>query len=232
MSFKSFDVGAYFRSRDAKSTPPVEGNFSITGNASGRGGNINDVIDKVQFDFKLSSDGGTFHLLDLIPNKTIGKGLKTLATVGGVANAVAGLFGKKDVTDGKAAIATSVIDLLANLDAIKYTKLAFDAARGSDLTVKLNQFDLQSTEVELVGIGQIKYMRGVAIPDQPLTASLSLNAKGGIAQGLKAINLLGAATPSGYSAGPKFEVGGTMQHPDYKAVENLMGAALPALGLK
>lgn len=232
MSFKSFDVGAYFRSRDAKATPPVEGNFSITGNAAGRGGNINDVIDKVQFDFKLSSDGGTFHLLDLIPNKTVGNGLKALSTIGGVANAVAGLFGKKDVTDGKAAIAKSVIDLLANLDAIKYSKLAFDAARGPDLTVKLNQFDLQSAEVELVGVGQIKYVRGLAIPDQPLTATLTLNAKGGIAQGLQAIHLLGAAAPSGYSVGPKFEVGGTMQHPDYKAFENFLAAALPALGLK
>jgi hypothetical protein len=158
--------------------------------------------------------------------------LKAVANISGIASSVLSFMGQKDPTNGKAAIAKSVLDLLANLDAIQYTKLSFDAARGPDLTVKLNQFDLQSTEIELLGVGQIKYVSGLAIPDQPLAATLTLNAKGGIAQGLQAIHLLGAATPSGFNAGPKFDVGGTMQHPDYKALENLAGAALPALGLK
>jgi hypothetical protein len=231
MSFKNFDVGAYFRSRDSTATPPVEGNFSIAGNATGRGANINDVIDQVQFDFTLGSDGGTFHLLDLVPNKTLANGLKTVSTVAGVANALISLLGQKDPTDGKAAMVSSILDLLANLDAIKYTKLVFHAQRGTDLTVKLSEFDVQSTQVELAGKGQITYVRGLAIPDQPMAATLSLNAKGGVAQGLQAIHLLRSPLPSGFNQGPEFEVGGTMQHPDYKFLYNLFVKGAANLGL-
>ncbi len=230
MSFKSFDVGNYFRSRDAKATPPVEGNFSISGNAAGRGANINDVIDKVQFDFKLSSDGGTFHLLDLVPNKGLSAGLKTVSTVAGVANALIGLLGKKDPTNGKAAIASDILGLLTNLDEFKYTKFSFIAQRGADLNVKLSEFDVQSALVELAGTGQVTYTRGVAIPDQPLAATLSLNAKGGVAQGLNAIHLLKGTLPSGFSQGPQFQVGGSMQHPDYKFLYNLFVQGAGALG--
>jgi len=232
VSFKSFDVGAYFKSRDANTTPPVEGNFSITGNASGRGANIDDVIDKVQFNFALSSDGGTFHLLDLVPNKSLSGVLKTIAKVSGLAGPLLGLLGQKDPTSGKAAMATSIINLLASLDAFQYTKFAFEAQRGADLTIKLSQFDVQSAQVELAGVGQVKYVHGQAIPDQPLTATLSLNAKGGVAQGLQALNMIHGTAASGYSQGPQFQVGGSMQHPDYQFLNNLLTQGAAALGLK
>ncbi len=233
MSFKNFDAGAYFLSRDAKATPPVEGNFSITGNAGGQGANINDVIDKIQFDFQLGSDGGTFHLLDMIPNKKLAGVLKGVSTLASAANALIGLLGKSSTTvDNKKAIASSILSLLGGLDEFKYTKLAFNAQRGPDLTMKLSQFDVQGAEIELLGTGQVTYVRGVAIPDQPLKATLSLNAKGGMAQGLQTIHLLGAAQPNGYSQGPQFQVAGTLQHPDYGFLYNLLTSGAAALGLK
>jgi uncharacterized protein (DUF2141 family) len=231
LSFKNFDVGAYFKSRDASATPPVEGNFSITGNVSGGGGTIDDLIDRVQFNLALNSASGTFHLLDLIPNKSVSGVLKGISGVAGVAGAVLSMFTKNNQASATAATATAILDLISNLNAFQYTKLVFEATRGADLTVKLSQFDMQSAQVELLGTGTITYARGKAIPDQPLNATLSLNAKGGVATGLQAIKLLGAALPSGYNQGPQFNVAGSMQHPDYNALDSLLTQWVKNLGL-
>ncbi len=233
MSFKNFDVGAYFKSRSATATPPVEGNFSISGNASGRGANMDDLIDKVQFDMALNSAGGVFHLLDLVSNKTLATTLKAVANVAGVANAVIGLLGKKAPATGNAAMATSILSLLSTLDAVQYSKLVFEAQRGADLNLKLSQFDLQSPMLELTGTGQVTYQAGKAMPDQPMTATLALNAKSGIEQVLQSVHLISstATTPSGYIKGPQFQVGGTMQHPDYGSLYSLIVQAVGNMGL-
>ena len=230
MSFKNFDVGAYFKERDDKATPPVEGNFSISGNASGQGATIDDLIDKVQFDMAMNSSGGTFHMLDLVANK-IGVSSGALKTVTSIAGGILSMLGKKDPT-GLTSTAGSIGTLLLNLDAIEYTKLVIEAKRGKDLNVMLSQFDVQNAQVDLTGTGQVTYARGTAIPDQVLTANLSLNGKADMAAMLQKIKLAGATTPSGYTQGPQFQVGGTLQHPDYKVFYNLMLQAATAAGFK
>jgi hypothetical protein len=230
MSFKNFDVGAYFKERDDKATPPVEGNFSISGNASGQGATIDDLIEKVQFDMAMNSTGGTFHMLDLVANK-IGVSSGALKTVTSIAGSVLSLFGKKDPT-GLTSAAGSIGTLLLNLDAIEYTKLVIEAKRGKDLNVMLSQFDVQNAQVDLTGTGQVTYARGTAIPDQALIANLSLDGKADMAGMLQKMKIAGAVLPSGYTQGPKFQVGGTLQHPDYKVFYNLMIQAATAAGFK
>ncbi len=232
MSFKNFDVGAYFKSRNATALPPVEGNFSISGNASGHGANLDDLIDKVQFDMALNSANGTFHLLDMVSNKPLATTLKAVSGAAGVANVLIGLISKK-APAGNVAMATSILNLLSTLDSVQYSKLVFGAQRGADLNVKLSQFDLQSPMLELTGTGQITYQAGKAIPDQPMTATLQLNAKSGIEQVLQSVHLLTSTTPgaSGYMNGPQFKVGGTMQHPDYSPLYNLIAQAAANMGL-
>jgi hypothetical protein len=230
LSFKNFDVGAYFKARDAKATPPVEGNFSISGNASGAGANMDDLIDKVQFDMSLSSSGGTFHMLDLVANK-IGVSSGALKTVTSIAGSVLSLFGQKDPT-GLTSSVGSIGTLLLNLDAIQYTKLIVEAKREKDLNVNLSQFDVQNAQVDLTGTGKVTYTHGLSIPDQPLTANLALNGKADMAAMLQKIKLAGPILPSGYTQGPQFQVGGTLQHPDYKFFYNLLIQAAGAAGFK
>jgi len=149
-----------------------------------------------------------------------------------LAGPLLGLLGQKSAISSSATMATAILDLLTSLDALQYTKLAVEAQRGADLTVKLSQFDVQSAQVELTGTGQVKYVHGLAIPDQPLTATLSLNAKGTVAQGLQAIGQIRGNASSGYSQGPQFQVGGTLQHPDYQFLNNLITQGAAGLGLK
>jgi hypothetical protein len=230
MSFKNFDVGAYFKARAANATPPVEGNFSISGNASGQGANLDDLIGKVQFDMSLSSSSGTFHMLDLVANK-IGVSSAALKTVTSIAGGLLSMLGKNAPT-ALTASAGSVGTLLLNLDSIQYTKLIVEAQRGKDLNVNLSQFDVQNAQVELTGTGVVTYTKGKSIPDQPLTANLSLNGKADTATMLQKIHLAGATTSSGYTQGPQFQVNGTLQHPDYKVFYNLLTQAGMAAGFR
>ena len=231
LSFKNFDTGAFFRARDAQATPPVEGNFTITGGVNGSGANIDDLIDRVQFNFSLGSSSGTFHLLDLVANKA-GVSAKLLKTGTAVAGALLNLLGNKAGAAGGAVTqATAVTDLISTLDSFQYTKLVFEAQRGTDYNVKLSQFDVQGALIELTGTGQINYERGVSIPDQPLTASLGLNAKGSIASAMSTIHLLGAQTAGGYSQGPQFKVTGTMQKPNYNFLYDLLMQGMGGMGI-
>lgn len=230
LSFKNYDVGAYFKARDPNATPPVEGNFSISGNASGAGANVDDLLAKLQFDLSLTSSGGTFHLLDLVANK-IGVSSGALKTVTTVAGSVLSLLGKKDPT-GLTSSVGSIGTLLMNLDAIQYNKLVVEAKRAADLNINFSQFDVQNSQVELTGTGKVTYTKGLAIPDQPLLANLSLNGKADMASMLQKINLAHGNAASGYTQGPQFQVAGTLQHPDYKFFYNMLIQAATATGFK
>jgi uncharacterized protein involved in outer membrane biogenesis len=230
LSFKNFDAGAYFKSRDAQATPPVEGNFNITGAVQGEGANLDDLVDKVQFNFSLGSDSGTFHLLDLVANK-VGLSGKTLKSLSSAAGALVGLLGNK-VANNLASQASAATDLVSTLDSFQYTKLVFEAQRGADHNVKLSQFDVSGPTVELTGTGQISYVRGQPIPDQPLNATLSLNTKGTVASAMQAIHLLGPQTASGYAQGPQFKVTGTIQNPNYNFLYDLLMQGLGGIGVE
>jgi hypothetical protein len=229
LSFKNFNAGAYFQARDPSATPPVEGNFDITGAVNGQGANLDDLIDKVQFNFSLGSSSGTFHLLDLVANK-VGLSGKTLKSLTSAAGALVGLLGNK-VAGNAVAQATSVTDLISTLDSFQYTKLVFEAQRGADHNVKLSQFDVQGPTVEMTGTGQISYVRGQPIPDQPLAATLNLNAKGTLATAMQTIHLLGGQTANGYAQGPQFKVTGTIQKPNYNFLYDLLTEGLGGLGI-
>jgi hypothetical protein len=194
----------------------------MAASASGRGGNLDDLLARVQFDSKLSSNGGTLHLLDRMDkNSLAGGGLNAASTIAGIASIITGPKAPNGLKQFN--------DLVALLQQIKYDDLTFAARRGPNLNIELTQLTVKNPEINLVGSGRITYRPGVAIPLQPLAVSLQLDGKGRVATLLGSVGLMRApANPNAYGAGPKFAVTGSLQEPNTDALYSILKQA--ALG--
>ncbi len=219
LDVKNFDSTRYFKARDPKGTPPVDGKFTMAASASGRGANLDDLLARVQFDSKLNSSSGTLHLLDRMDkNSLAGGGLNVASTVAGIASIITGPKAPKGLTQFN--------DLVALLQQVKYTDLTMAARRGPNLNIELTQLVVKNPEINLTGSGRITYRPGVPIPAQPLVVNLQLDGKGKVATLLGGVGLMRApANASAYGAGPKFAVTGTLQQPNTDNLYSLLKQA-------
>jgi hypothetical protein len=221
LNMTDFDTGAYFRAHDPKAKVPLEGKFSINGTTSGRGANADDLIARVPFDFKLTSSGGTIYVLSMV-----NKGGEAALTGLSVASGVAGIFG--GILGGKAPNVSQFSQALSQLtslfDKIQYTSMTFEATRGADRNINLTQINVQSPDIIVNGSGRIQYRAGTPIPGQPLNVNVQLGVKGNPAQLLGTLGLMQSNAPDskGYMMGPQFQVGGTLQKPDYQSFYQLL----------
>jgi hypothetical protein len=231
LSLKGFDTGAYFRARDPKAKVPLEGNFSIAGTANGRGANMDDLIARVPFDFNLTSSGGTIYVLAMV-NKSTGAALTGLSVVSGLAGIAGGIFGGK--APNVQQFSSTLTQLTTLFDNIKYTSMTFAATRGADRNINLTQINVQSTDIVVNGSGRITYQAGKPIPSQPLSVNVQLGVRGNPAALLSTLGLNQSSTPdaNGFIVGPQFQVGGTLQKPDYGSFyQMLMQAPMKMLKL-
>ncbi len=214
LSLKNFDTGAYFRARDPKAKVPLEGNFSISGTTSGRGANMDDMIGRVPFDFKLTSSGGTIYVLAMV-DKGSGAALTGLSVVSGVTGILGGILGGK--APNVQQFSQTVSQLTTLFDKIQYSSMTFEATRGADRNINLTQLNVQSTDIVVNGSGRITYRKGTPIPEQPLSVNVQLGVKGNPAALLSTLRLTQSSAPdaNGFILGPQFKVGGTIEKPDY-----------------
>jgi hypothetical protein len=221
LSLQNFDTGAYFRRHDPNGKVPVDGKFSINGTTSGRGANADDLMGRVPFNFNLSSNGGTIYVLALV-NKGTGAALQGLSAVTGIAGIFGGILGGK--APNVQQFSNALTQLTSLFDNIVYSSMTFAASRGADRNINLTQLNVQSTNIVVNGSGRITYRAHTPIPDQPLNVNVQLGVNGNPAALLNTLGLMQSTTPdaTGYMTGPAFQVGGTLDKPDYKGFYDLL----------
>ena len=231
LSLRDFDSGVYFKKRDPQAQAPVDGKFSINGTTDGRGANMSDLLARVPFDFTLSSNTGTIYLLSLV-NKRSSAALAILRMGSGLLSGISNLLGNKG--DKPKQFSDALDQMMTLFNQIEYTNMAFEAQRGADRNINLTQINVLSPEISLNGSGRISYRAGVPIPAQPLSVKVQIGARGNTAIMFSRLGLMTPppANSTTYVPGPQFQVGGTLQQPDYvNLLEVLAQAAMKGSGL-
>jgi hypothetical protein len=231
LSLRDFDSGVYFKKQDPQAQAPVDGKFSIDGTTNGRGANMSDLLARVPFDFTLSSNTGTIYLLALV-NKKSSAALAILRMGSGLLSGISNLLGNKG--DKPKQFSDALAQMMTQFNQIQYTSMALEAQRGADRNINLTQLSVLSPEISLNGSGRISYRSGVPIPAQPLSVNVQIGAQGNTATMLSKLGLMAPppANSTVYSPGPQFQVGGTLQQPDYvNLLEVLAEAAMKGSGL-
>jgi hypothetical protein len=227
VSLTGFNVAQYFREHAPRQKPPMEGTLDFAGVASGQGADANDLAQRVQFDFTLNSTNGTFNVLDTAA-KNHSEELTLASDFAGMVGIAAGMAGKNGPTEVK-----QFNELVTLLGTIPYNKLTCETKRGPDLNINITQFEARSAELDVTGSGQVAYRPHVPIPNQSLRLTMQIAAGGQTAALFSSLGLMDAAAANseGYAPGPAFYVNGTLQHPDFNSLYNvLVKAAMNGMG--
>jgi len=226
LSLADFDAKKYLLSMNPQSTPAVEGKFSIKGALSGHGPGLDKLADWVQFDLKLTSTSGTFHVLpaSLQSADTLAQGG---AQVAGIALA---LLGKKAPSTPHEL--TAFDNIVNYLKSINYNNVTLAAQRGADLNINITQFVVQNPEIDLSGSGRVTYDPNKSIVNQSLSANLQLSANGTPLQSLENLHVMTGGRPdaAGYTPGPQFPVTGTLGDPNFQGLSDLLTKAEAGAG--
>lgn len=216
-SLNDFDTGRLFKAIDPSRPPTVEGLFNISGRLAGNGETMTRALDRVQGEFQLTSRQGVFRGLQ----RTMGKASVATKAVD-MAAALGSIFGGDKVKQAAEKVAGQAyfVDQLAQgIGEFKYDLLSVRLARDELLNMNLEDISLVSPEIRLNGRGTVSYVVGRPLLEQPLTASLSLAARGKVEQLMGKARLLdGTKDELGYArTKERVTLGGTLAKPDPSA---------------
>lgn len=216
-SLNEFDVGKLFRAIDASKPPTVEGLFSIAGKLSGNGETPGRALDRAQGEFQLTSRQGIFRGLQRTSEKV---SMATKAVE--LASSLGSLFGSDKTTkvaEKVAGTAYYVDQLVQGLAELKFDLLSVKLSRDEMLNMNLEDISLVSPELRLNGRGEVSYVEGKSLLEQPLTASLDVAVRGKIETQFDKLNLVnGVRDDLGYAkARDTVKLGGTLGRPNANA---------------
>ena len=135
------------------------------------------------------------------------------------ASVLGSIFGSEKVTRTAEKVAGQAyfVDQLAqNLAEFNYDLLSVHLSRGELLDMTLEDISLVSPEIRLNGRGDVSYVAGKPLLEQPLNASLTFSARGKTEQLLDKLNALdGTKDELGYSkTKAPVTLAGTLAKPD------------------
>lgn len=225
-SVTEFDAGKLFQAFDPSKPATVEGRFTVTGEFAGNGETLARLGERTHGQFALTSRQGVFRGLQ----RTTSKVSKTTKAVELGASMLGSLLGKDNITKAAEKVAGTAyfVDQLATeLGEIKYDQLSVKLTRDAALNLKLDDLSLVSPEIRLIGQGSITFVEDKPLLDQPLTASLSVAARGKIEELLGKLHLLnGARDDLGFAKTKEtLTVAGTLTKPDPTAFFTKLAAA-------
>lgn len=225
-SLNDFDVGKLFKAFDPGKPPTVDGLFSMQGTVAGNGETPSRAIDRLHGEFQMTSRQGVFRGLA----RTSAKVSMTSKAVEIGASVLGSLFGsdKGTKTAEKVAGMAYYADQLAqSLAELNYDLLSVKLSRDELLNMNLEEIGLVAQEVRLTGRGDVTYVSGKTLLEQPLTASLNLAARGKVEELLNKARLLdGTKDELGYArAKETVTLGGTLGKPDPTAFFTRIAAA-------
>lgn len=165
---------------------PVQGEFALTTQLTGRAAEPAGFGDTVIGDIKLTGTKGTFMALGMKNSTSVGRVGKAAAMAGGLLGAVIG----NEAVIKKAGRASAAANVVQQLTAIPFDQLTLSVGRDEKNNLGIKDFSMLSTLLRLSGAGQITYQPGVPLVQQPLLVTLQLGVKGQLADDLRTLNLI------------------------------------------
>jgi hypothetical protein len=216
--------------------PPLDGHFAVERDLAGTGLNGGDLLAGCGEKIRITStpEGGILRLLatqldDAIPERQT----PVRDTLGDVGSAVGAFFGAHKENDNAGAVrlgrqAQAVLDCADHAAELAYDSATLEVERAPDGSLRLSGIELTGPELHVSGTGLL--LPGTSLPAQrPLSADLTLAAKGRLAELMAAAGLLSKDTDAlGYTriAGP-LHFGGTPSRVDARAWHDLLARSIP-----
>ena len=167
-SLTEFDTARFFKALDPERTPTLEGLFTVKGQLEGQGLNFDDTIDRTRGSFDLTSRKGVFRGLKRSTDKV------SMATK--AVDLFSAIIGDKSA-EKIIGVAYYIDQLAQELGELKYDQFTVRLVRDPSLNLKLEDISLVAQQIHLIGSGQVTYVAGQPLLQQPLQASLSLRAR-------------------------------------------------------
>jgi len=190
-------------------TTPINGSFTTQADIKSQGINLESLENNIQGNASVSSKKGTITPFSVSKKAQVGTALLSIAgtALGAATNSAIGNVGS---------FAGSAI---AYFQEIKYDQILIQAKRDKSYDIEISQILLQNPELFVSGKGTVKFVSNVKIPDQPLSATVRIDALGQAAQVFDKIGLISPTkTDQGYYKGQTFAINGTLSKPDYSSV--------------
>lgn len=212
LSVLNFDAAPAFRAVAPAKLPTIEGRINVTSRIAGGGRNLGDLADRAHGDFELSSKAGLFRVLNADISDKV---QKTQSTVAAIGSFLGSMTGKKE-SDNPVNKGQKLVEITKALSEIPFDQLSVTATRDPSLNLVLKDFTLISPEVRLGGTGQVSYVAGTPLLEQPLKLELTLATRGKLGDKMKGAGLLDAKADNlGYSPFIfPFRIGGTLAATD------------------
>ena len=214
-SLNEFDAGKLFKALEPAKPATVEGLFTVQGHFTGAGETLGRTAERSHGAFELTSRQGIFRGLQ----RTSSKVSMTSKAVELGASVLGSIFGQQKVTKAAEKVAGTAyfVDQLAqSLGELKYDQLNAKLVRDDALNLTLSDISLVSPDLRLLGKGTVTYVADKPLLEQPLSATLSLAARGNIEQLLGKLRLLdGNKDELGYAKTREpITITGSMAKPD------------------
>jgi hypothetical protein len=209
----------------------IQGQAATKAKVTGVAGTVGELAGVVAVDVELKSAGGR---LRSFGDKNGGAALAAGKvgdvgeTLGGLA-VLAGALSKNQKQGEKIAKIGAAVSAVAKLQKaladFRYDHLELKASRLATGTLKLANFELRNANLSIAASGGIQMRDGVAFADWPMLFDAKLRGAGEFADHF---NLLGFGSglpePDGLTAGPAFQVKGSLNSIQSDVMEKLQGA--------
>ena len=209
----------------------IRGKAAAKAKATGVAGTLGELAGVVTVDAELNSAGGrlrSFGDKNGGAALTAGKVSDVGETLGGLA-ILAGALNKNQKQGEKIAKIGAAVSAVAKLQKaladFRYDRLELKASRLATGTLKLTNFELRNGDLSIAANGGIQMRDGVAFADWPMLFDAKLRGGGEFAE---YFNLLGFGSglpeADGLTAGPAFQVKGSLNDIHSDVMEKLQGA--------
>jgi hypothetical protein len=224
------DAATLFPAHESHQLALVEGRFSLSGDITGSGSSLDDLLGRSEAKFHLASTTGVLRLLQTSVAESIPEASTpvkdSLDTVG---SAVGALFGHHEdfMNAGKNTLsknAEAVMSFTNEVAEIGCDSITVDAVRGGDGTIRLSAIEVKARDEHLTGTGTVSYESGTPLFREPLSVDLQLGVRGRAADLLSKAGLLSPSKDAlGYAllSGP-IHLGGTLERIDTGAWHQLL----------
>jgi hypothetical protein len=216
------DAAKLFPAHESGQLALLEGRFSLSGEITGSGASLDDLMERSEAKFRLASTTGVLRLLQTSVAESIPEASTpvkdSLDTVG---SAVGAFFGHHEdfMNAGKNTLsknAEAVMSFTNEVAEIGCDTITVDAVRGGDGAVRLVAIEVKAHDEHITGTGKISYERGTPLFREPLSIDLQFGARGRAAELLTKAGLLSPRKDAlGYSLiGEPIHLGGTLERID------------------
>jgi hypothetical protein len=227
------DAAPLFGDPPAGRDPAFKGRFSVATTLKGNGIDLDDLVGRIEQEYRLTSTNGIVRLLktnvaESIPQPSVPVS-DALDSAGNVVGAIFGM--KRDsIRSGENHVSKNteaVLDFTSLISEIGYDQIAITARRGSDHTIHLVEIAMTGRDVRITGSGQIDFVKGWSFPVEPLSVELQLGVRGKLAPLLATAGLLSSRKDEqGYTMlNQPVRFGGTLQHIDDTQWHDLLAKA-------